>query len=117
MQPEHFIIRHRFQDVDDFAQTARAWDLNIKQLERGRFKGDLLQFGTGNVMVAQAEFYPGTYQQGIKKCRYHIVHGNGFGNSVGLPAYEPICSRLPKILWGTSFGDNESAQLATLYHH
>ena len=64
MQPEQFLIRHQFQDVDDFAQTARAWNLNINQLERGSFKGDLLQFGTGDVMVAHADFYPGTYQQG-----------------------------------------------------
>ena len=64
MQLEHFLIRYRFQDVDDFAQTARAWNLHINQLERGRFKGDLLQFGTGDVMVAHADFYPGTYQQG-----------------------------------------------------
>jgi len=64
MQPEHFLIRHHFQDVDDFAQTARAWNLNINQLERGSFKGDLLQFGTGDVMVAHADFYPGTYQRG-----------------------------------------------------
>ena len=117
MQPYQFLIRHKFQDFDHFAQTAREWNLNIRQLGRGSFDGDLLQFGTGDIQVAQAEFYPGTYQQGTKKCRSHIVHGNGFGNSVGLLAYEPICSRLPKILRGTSFGDNESAQLATLYHH
>jgi AraC family ethanolamine operon transcriptional activator len=64
MQSNFFLIKHQFQDIDDFAQTARAWNLNINQLERGSFKGDLLQFGTGNVMVAHAEFYPGTYQRG-----------------------------------------------------
>ena len=64
MQPEHFLTRYRFQDVDDFVQTARAWNLHLNQLERVRFKGDLLQFGTGDVMVAHADFYPGTYQQG-----------------------------------------------------
>ena len=68
MRPEYSTIRQQFRDFDKFAQTARAWNLNINQLERGSFKGDLLQFGTGNVMVAQAEFYPGTYQQGTKKC-------------------------------------------------
>ena len=64
MQPNPFLIRHQFDDIDDFSQTARAWDLNIDQLERGKFKADLLQFGTRDVMVAHAEFYPGTYQQG-----------------------------------------------------
>jgi len=43
MQPKYFRMRHRFQDVDLFAKAARAWNLNINQIERGRFKGDLLQ--------------------------------------------------------------------------
>jgi AraC family ethanolamine operon transcriptional activator len=64
MQPEPFLIRQHFQDIDDFAQTARAWNLNIHQLERGRFKGDLLQFGIDNLQVAYAGFHPDTYQQG-----------------------------------------------------
>jgi AraC-like DNA-binding protein len=64
MQSETFLIRQHFQDVDDFTQTARGWNLNIRQLERGRFEGDLLQFGTANVIIAHAGFYPGTYQQG-----------------------------------------------------
>ncbi len=64
MQPHKYLIQHQFQDVDDFAQTTRAWNLDIHQLERGSFKGDLLQFGTGNTMVSHAEIYPDTYQRG-----------------------------------------------------
>jgi len=64
MQPNPFLIRHQFDDIDDFSQTARAWNLNIDQLEPGKFKADLLQFGTSDVMVAHADFYPGTYQRG-----------------------------------------------------
>ena len=64
MQENKFVIRHNFHDFDDFAQTARAWNLMIRQLERGSFEGDLIQFGTGNVMIAHAKFYPGTYPQG-----------------------------------------------------
>lgn len=64
MQPEHYLIRHHFRDFDEFAQTTRAWNLNIRQLERGSFKGGLFQFGTGDVHVGCAAFQPGTYQQG-----------------------------------------------------
>lgn len=64
MQPEHYLIRHHFSDFDEFAHTARAWDLNIRQIERGGFEGDLFQFGTGDFQVAHAAFKPGTYQQG-----------------------------------------------------
>jgi len=44
MQPYQFLIRHKFQDFDHFAQTAREWNLNIRQLERGSFEGNLLQY-------------------------------------------------------------------------
>jgi AraC family ethanolamine operon transcriptional activator len=64
MQPNPFLIRHHFDDIDDFSQTARAWNLNIDQLERGKFKADLLQFGTRDIVIAHADFYPGTYQRG-----------------------------------------------------
>ena len=64
MQPNPFLIRHHFDDIDDFSQTARAWNLIIDQLERGKFKADLLQFGTRDVVIAHADFYPGTYQRG-----------------------------------------------------
>ena len=64
MLPEHFLIEHHFRDFDEFGHAAQAWNLYISQLEKGRFKGDLLQFGTGKVQVSNASFYPGTYQTG-----------------------------------------------------
>jgi AraC family ethanolamine operon transcriptional activator len=64
MQLEYFFAAHHFRDFDEFAQTTHAWNLNIRQLERGSFKGDLLQFGTGDVQAAHAAFQPGTFQQG-----------------------------------------------------
>jgi hypothetical protein len=64
MRSEYSTIRQKFRDFDEFAQTARAWDLNIRQLGRGSFDGDLLQFGTGLAQVAYAAFRPDTYQQG-----------------------------------------------------
>jgi len=64
MQPEHFLIRHHFRDFDEFAQTTRDWNLIIRQLERGSFEGDLLQFGIGDIQAGYAAFHPGTYQQG-----------------------------------------------------
>jgi len=64
MQPEHFLISHHFRDFDEFAQTTRDWNLIIRQLERGNFEGDLLQFGIGDIQAGYAAFHPGTYQQG-----------------------------------------------------
>jgi AraC family ethanolamine operon transcriptional activator len=64
MRPEYFFIRHHFQDFDEFVQATQAWNLNIRQLGRGSFDGNLLQFGIGDVQAAYAAFQPGTYQQG-----------------------------------------------------
>lgn len=64
MKPEHFLIRHHFRDFDEFAQTTRDWNLIIRQLERGSFEGNLLQFGIGDIQAGYAAFHPGTYQQG-----------------------------------------------------
>lgn len=64
MQPTHFFISRHFRDFDEFAQTARAWNLKLRQLGRGRFGGDLVQFGTEHAQVSCAGFHPDTYQQG-----------------------------------------------------
>jgi AraC family ethanolamine operon transcriptional activator len=64
MQPGYFLISQHFQDVDDFSETARAWNLNIRQLERGRFLGKMLQYDAGNLQVGHAEFHPGNHQWG-----------------------------------------------------
>ncbi len=64
MRPKYFFFCYYFQDFDEFAQATHAWNLNIRQLGRGSFDGNLLQFGTGDVQAAYAAFQPGTYQQG-----------------------------------------------------
>ena len=64
MRPEYFLIRHHFRDLDEFMQAIRAWNLTIRQIGRGRFEGDLLQFGTGDIQAAHAAFQPATYQKG-----------------------------------------------------
>ena len=61
MRPEYFLIGHHFRDFDDFAQATRAWNLTIRQIGRGRFEGDLLQFGTGEIQAAYGAFQPGTH--------------------------------------------------------
>ena len=64
MRPEYFLIRHHFRDFDEFTQATHAWNLNIRQLGRGNFDGDLLQFGNGDIQAAYAAFRPDTYQKG-----------------------------------------------------
>lgn len=59
-----YLIHHRFQNIDDFAQAAREWNLDIKQMGRGPFKADLTQFGMESVLVSHAHFSLASHQQG-----------------------------------------------------
>jgi AraC-like DNA-binding protein len=59
-----FLIRQTFTDVDDLALQARQWNLDFRQLDRGRFQGNLLQFGVGGVQVGEARFSRSVRQKG-----------------------------------------------------
>lgn len=41
-------VNGKFQDLESFAYTARAWDIDFFQLDRGKFRADLTQFISGN---------------------------------------------------------------------
>ncbi len=64
MEPKPFLINYHFQDVDDFIRTARDWNLDIKQIERGKFRSDLTQFGIERVQFTYGKFNLATHQQG-----------------------------------------------------
>ncbi len=64
-QEKPIFINRRFHDFDEMAQTLHAWNLDILQLDRGRFRGDILQLGTGGVQVGRAVFNRGTWQRGL----------------------------------------------------
>ncbi len=55
-EPKFFILNDRFTDFEEFAQTARAWDLDFIQLDRGKFETRLIQIGADGVQLAQATF-------------------------------------------------------------
>jgi AraC-like DNA-binding protein len=49
-------VQRRFVDFDQLGEEARQWDLDLRQLDRGSFRGELLQFGWGDVHVTEARF-------------------------------------------------------------
>jgi len=53
-----------FVDFDELAQEARQWNLDLRQLDRGPFNGDVLQFGIGDVHVSEARFDRKLVQKG-----------------------------------------------------
>ena len=57
-------LHRSFDDVDDLTSEARHWNLDFRQLDRGPFRGDLLQFIAHGVQVADARFGRTLHQTG-----------------------------------------------------
>jgi len=53
---EHFFIDKSFCNFDEFAHAAQVWDLHFKQLDKGEFRTDMLQFASNNSLIAHARF-------------------------------------------------------------
>jgi AraC-like DNA-binding protein len=62
--PPAYVLHRTFADVDDLAEQAREWELDFRQLDRGRFYGDVLQFAAGGVHVSDARFCRSLQQKG-----------------------------------------------------
>lgn len=62
--PPTYVLQRTFADLDDLAAEARQWDVDFRQIERGRFYGELLQFATGGVHISEARFCRSLNQKG-----------------------------------------------------
>ena len=54
----------RFGSFDDFAEATRGWDLDWRQLDRGRLKADLLQVASPNASIFRVAFNRSFLQRG-----------------------------------------------------
>lgn len=55
----------RFDDVDDFTETVRGWNMEYWQLERGGFDGHLVQVGLSHYLLGNANFNRKMHQVGL----------------------------------------------------
>ena len=62
--PETYVLNRAFTDVDDLAVEARQWNIDFRQLDRGRFHGNVLQFGAHGVHISHARFGRSLNQNG-----------------------------------------------------
>ncbi|MCK5456481.1 MAG: AraC family transcriptional regulator, partial [Melioribacteraceae bacterium] len=46
------IFQHSFSSFDEFEQATKGWDLNIKKLDRGNYRGDLLQIFNEKIIIS-----------------------------------------------------------------
>lgn len=61
---DNFINNQTFNDFEDFATTARSWDADFRQIERGRFKARLSQYISKNFQLTRARFNRSLDQKG-----------------------------------------------------
>ena len=62
--PQIFIVQNTFEDFEVLSDSARAWDLDFCQLDRGETKADLLQYVSGDLNLGYALFNRHYHQQG-----------------------------------------------------
>ena len=62
--PSSFVIRHDFTDIDELGEVARAWDLDFRQLNRGDFRGSVIQAGTPQLQIGRPRLKGVLHQQG-----------------------------------------------------
>lgn len=62
--PPRYSFERRFVDFDQLACQARQWDLDLRQIDRGVFRGELLQFGLDDVHISEARFGRALIQAG-----------------------------------------------------
>ncbi len=54
--PPDYVVHRTFDDFDQMCDEVRQWNLDFRQLDRGRFSAEVLQFGLGSVHISDATF-------------------------------------------------------------
>ena len=61
---------HRFNDADAFAKLLSAWDVDFRQLDAGRFDGELAQVFSGQVLLTSCALNRRVEQRGAAPVGY-----------------------------------------------
>ena len=69
-EPRPFFVQARFGDIDELGQISRAWDLDFRQIDRGPFEGELVQWGSGRVQLARGRLRGRIHQRGSTPAGY-----------------------------------------------
>ena len=60
-----YIFNQAFHDFDELTETARAWDFEFSQLDRGHFSGELVQIGNERLSISTVRFNRHLFQKGV----------------------------------------------------
>ncbi|WP_197441610.1 helix-turn-helix domain-containing protein [Thalassoglobus neptunius] len=67
------VSKQSFQDFENLQETIKHWNLDFRQLEAGRFCGEILQANSADVLYANARFERKLHQQGAAPEGYFTV--------------------------------------------
>ncbi len=98
--PPTYVFQRTFADVDDLAAEALQWDLNFRQLDQGRFHGEILQLASSGVHISDARFCRSLHQKGAPP---------GGMRTVAVPARRDL-----RLEWRGKAVDGESLMLFPL---
>jgi AraC-like DNA-binding protein len=73
LESRAFLVRHRFRDLDELAQVARAWDIDFRRVDRGPFEGDVIQIGSERIQLARARLRGSVHQTGSTPAGYRTL--------------------------------------------
>ena len=59
-----FYLHQRFDNFELFADAVRGWDVDFRQLDRGKFKTEMTQLETSNILITDAFFNRRLEQKG-----------------------------------------------------
>jgi hypothetical protein len=72
------VLDNKFDDFDALAKSARGWDLDFRQLDRGRFEAKLTHLVTPEALLAECGDPPPTPPQG----QHDRARIGGVGNGI-----------------------------------
>ena len=59
------LLSRQFDDFDELSSAVRNWDLDLRQLDSGRFEGEMLQAVFGKMLFTEARFGRALAQEGL----------------------------------------------------
>lgn len=54
--PQYLVQNRNFEDVDEFSEFSRGWDLEMRQLDRGRFHGSRRLISYGPIQISHVSY-------------------------------------------------------------
>ena len=63
-EPSPILLNRSFDDFDELAMEVKNWDLDLRQLDGGRFEGELFQAVVGKMLFTEARFGRTLQQEG-----------------------------------------------------